>query len=88
MVVKMSVIDGDEAHTAAWNAKFKIIDGDPGGFFKVETGPNKDEGIITTAKVGNKMEQSLKLDIILHLSGLFHFHFPFHFISFFYYCGL
>ncbi|KAM3862625.1 B-cadherin-like [Diretmus argenteus] len=50
LVTKMSVTDGDEPHSPAWNAKFTIIDGDPDGFFAVETGPSKDEGIITTAK--------------------------------------
>uniref|UniRef100_A0A3B5PVE2 Cadherin-1-like n=1 Tax=Xiphophorus maculatus TaxID=8083 RepID=A0A3B5PVE2_XIPMA len=47
LVVKMLVTDGDEPHTMAWDAKFKIIDGDPGNLFTVETGTNKQEGIIT-----------------------------------------
>ena len=50
----MAVTDGDEPHSPAWNAKFKIVDGDPGGLFTVTTGSNKQEGIITTAKVGPK----------------------------------
>ncbi|KAJ0004838.1 hypothetical protein NQD34_011052 [Periophthalmus magnuspinnatus] len=50
LVVKMSVTDKDDAHTPAWNAKFTIIDGNQNGLFAVETGPNKQEGIITTAK--------------------------------------
>lgn len=50
-VVKMSVTDGDGPLTPAWNAKFTIIDGNKGGLFSVETAPNKQEGIITTAKV-------------------------------------
>lgn len=49
-VVKMSVTDGDGPLTPAWNAKFTIIDGNKGGLFSVETAPNKQEGIITTAK--------------------------------------
>ena len=48
----MAVTDGDEPHSPAWNAKFKIVDGDPGGLFTVTTGSNKQEEIITTAKVG------------------------------------
>uniref|UniRef100_A0A3B5LRC9 Cadherin domain-containing protein n=1 Tax=Xiphophorus couchianus TaxID=32473 RepID=A0A3B5LRC9_9TELE len=47
LVVKMLVTDGDEPHTMAWDAKFKIIDGDPGNLFTVETGTNKQEGVIT-----------------------------------------
>ncbi|XP_054908274.1 cadherin-1-like [Poeciliopsis prolifica] len=50
LVVKLSVTDGDEPHTAAWKAKSSIIDGDPQNLFTVETGTNKQEGIITTAK--------------------------------------
>lgn len=50
----MSVTDGDEPHSPAWNAKFKIVSGDPGGLFTVKTGSNKHEGIISTAKVGSK----------------------------------
>lgn len=52
LIIKMTVTDGDEAHSPAWNAKFKIVDGDPGKLFTVKTGSNKNEGIITTAKVG------------------------------------
>ncbi|XP_072293448.1 B-cadherin-like [Eucyclogobius newberryi] len=50
MVVKMLVTDKDDAHTLAWNAKFTIVDGNVNGRFSVETGPNKQEGIISTAK--------------------------------------
>ncbi|XP_053292155.1 cadherin-1 isoform X1 [Pleuronectes platessa] len=50
LVITMAVTDGDEPHSPAWNAKFKIVDGDPGGLFTITTGSNKQEGIITTAK--------------------------------------
>ncbi|XP_033956846.1 cadherin-1 [Pseudochaenichthys georgianus] len=50
LVVTMSVTDGDEPHSPAWNAKFTIVDGDPGGLFTVKTGTNKLEGIISTVK--------------------------------------
>ncbi|KAK5610053.1 hypothetical protein CRENBAI_013488, partial [Crenichthys baileyi] len=50
VVVRMLVTDEDEPHSPAWNAKFKIIDGDPGNLFTVKTGTNKQEGIISTAK--------------------------------------
>lgn len=53
-VITMSVTDGDEPHSPAWNAKFKIVDGDPEGLFTVKTGSNKHDGIISTAKVGSK----------------------------------
>ncbi|CAL8300390.1 unnamed protein product [Merluccius merluccius] len=50
LVLKMSVTDGDEPHSPAWNAKFKIVGGDFLEQFAVETGPSKQEGIITTVK--------------------------------------
>ncbi|KAK6320545.1 hypothetical protein J4Q44_G00096520 [Coregonus suidteri] len=50
LVVKMPVIDGDEPHSSNWATVYRIVDGDPGGLFTVNTGPNRLEGIITTAK--------------------------------------
>lgn len=50
-ILTMTVTDGDEPHSPAWNAKFKIVGGDPGGYFTVKTGTNKQEGILSTAKV-------------------------------------
>ncbi|TDH14723.1 hypothetical protein EPR50_G00023850 [Perca flavescens] len=49
-ILTMSVTDGDEPHSPDWNAKFRIVDGDPGGLFTVRTGINRQEGIISTAK--------------------------------------
>ncbi|XP_036066519.1 cadherin-1 [Oryzias melastigma] len=49
-VVKLSVTDKDEQNAPAWNAKFKIISGDPEKLFSIETGSNKQEGIIKTAQ--------------------------------------
>lgn len=50
-VVKMLVTDGDDPNTDAWAAKFKIISGDTGGMFTIETDISKQAGIIKTAKV-------------------------------------
>uniref|UniRef100_A0A3B1JRW6 Cadherin domain-containing protein n=1 Tax=Astyanax mexicanus TaxID=7994 RepID=A0A3B1JRW6_ASTMX len=50
VVVKLPVTDGDEPQSPAWIAKFRIISGNNGGFFAINTGPNKQEGIITTVK--------------------------------------
>lgn len=55
-VTTLSVTDGDEPHSPAWNAKFTIVSGDAGGYFTVKTGTNKHEGIISTAKVGIKLD--------------------------------
>uniref|UniRef100_A0A1A7YF91 Cadherin-1 n=2 Tax=Iconisemion striatum TaxID=60296 RepID=A0A1A7YF91_9TELE len=50
VVVRMTVTDGDEVRTPAWNAKFTIVDGDLEGFFAVKTGMNNQEGILYTVK--------------------------------------
>uniref|UniRef100_A0A667XE75 Cadherin-1 n=1 Tax=Myripristis murdjan TaxID=586833 RepID=A0A667XE75_9TELE len=63
-VVKMSVTDGDEPHSPAWNAKFTIVGGDPEGYFTVETGFNKNEGIMTTAK-GLDFEKTSKYTLLV-----------------------
>jgi len=49
-VVKLVVTDGDDPNTDAWAAKFKIISGDTGGMFTIETDNSKQAGIIKTAK--------------------------------------
>ncbi|XP_056611680.1 B-cadherin-like [Triplophysa dalaica] len=49
-VVKLTVTDGDDPGSPAWSTKYKIINGDKGGFFNVSTGPSQLEGIITTVK--------------------------------------
>uniref|UniRef100_A0A3Q3WKR4 Cadherin-1 n=1 Tax=Mola mola TaxID=94237 RepID=A0A3Q3WKR4_MOLML len=63
-VVTMSVTDGDEPHSPAWNAKFKIVSGDARGLFSVRTGRNKHEGIITTTK-GLDFEMSGKHTLLV-----------------------
>ncbi|KAI4889933.1 hypothetical protein NFI96_025503 [Prochilodus magdalenae] len=50
VVVKMAVTDGDDPQSPAWTARFRIVSGNNGGFFNVSTGPNKQEGIVTTVK--------------------------------------
>ncbi|XP_037321858.2 B-cadherin isoform X1 [Pungitius pungitius] len=50
-VLTLSVTDGDEPFSPAWNARFTIVGGDPGGLFTVKTTEsNKQQGIISTAK--------------------------------------
>ncbi|KAM9345364.1 B-cadherin-like isoform 2-T2 [Symphorus nematophorus] len=63
-VVKISVTDGDEPHSPAWNAKFRIVEGDPLGLFSVKTGSNKHEGFISTAK-GLDFEKSSKHTLLV-----------------------
>uniref|UniRef100_UPI0037E8DC42 cadherin-1 n=1 Tax=Semicossyphus pulcher TaxID=241346 RepID=UPI0037E8DC42 len=74
-ILKMSVTDGDEAHSPAWNAKFMIVDGDPGGLFTVKTGSNKHEGIISTAK-GLDFEKSAKHTLLVAVENEVPFAYP------------
>ncbi|XP_064193357.1 protocadherin Fat 4-like isoform X4 [Anguilla rostrata] len=64
LVVKMTVTDRDEVHTPAWTTKYKIIDGNNGGFFNVSTGPSKLEGIITTVK-GLDFEKNARYTLLV-----------------------
>ncbi|XP_036390608.1 B-cadherin-like [Megalops cyprinoides] len=64
VVVKMPVTDNDEPHTPAWSTRYKIIQGNHGGFFNVSTGPNKVEGIITTVK-GLDFEKNMKYTLLV-----------------------
>lgn len=59
VVVKMPVEDKDEPQSSAWAAKFRIVKGDTSGFFNITTGPNKQEGIITTVKVLHNSSSSV-----------------------------
>uniref|UniRef100_A0A3P9LX98 Cadherin domain-containing protein n=1 Tax=Oryzias latipes TaxID=8090 RepID=A0A3P9LX98_ORYLA len=67
-VVKMLVTDEDEPNTPAWNAKFKIIGGDPDKLFSIETGTNKQEGIIKTAQ-GLDFETNRKHTVMVRVEN-------------------
>uniref|UniRef100_A0AAR2KMH9 Cadherin domain-containing protein n=1 Tax=Pygocentrus nattereri TaxID=42514 RepID=A0AAR2KMH9_PYGNA len=64
VVVKMPVTYGDEPQSPAWTAKFRIINGNSGGCFAVNTGPSKQEGIITTVKPLD-FEQNSKFTLLV-----------------------
>ncbi|KAL7830910.1 hypothetical protein SRHO_G00304120 [Serrasalmus rhombeus] len=64
VVVKMPVTDGDEPQSPAWTAKFRIINGNSGGCFTVNTEPSKQEGIITTVKPLD-FEQNSKFTLLV-----------------------
>ncbi|XP_044071046.1 LOW QUALITY PROTEIN: B-cadherin-like [Siniperca chuatsi] len=63
-VTVMSVTDGDDPQSPAWNAKFTIVSGDPGGLFTVKTRNDKKEGIISTTK-GLDFEKSRKHTLLV-----------------------
>lgn len=50
-VFRFKVTDEDELGTPNANTKYSLKKGNEGSFFKISTGPDKMEGILTTAKV-------------------------------------
>ncbi|XP_069071735.1 B-cadherin-like isoform X1 [Pleurodeles waltl] len=47
---RLTVTDSDTVNTKAWNAVYKIIKGNEGNNFAVETDPETNDGILKTAK--------------------------------------
>ncbi|XP_058238072.1 B-cadherin [Hemibagrus wyckioides] len=64
LVAKLPVTDDDEPQSSAWAAKFRIVNGNSGGFFNISTAPNKQEGIITTVK-GLDYEENNKFTLLV-----------------------
>ncbi|XP_058238070.1 EP-cadherin-like isoform X2 [Hemibagrus wyckioides] len=64
LVAKLPVTDDDEPQSSAWAAKFRIVNGNSGGFFRISTAPNKQEGIITTVK-GLDYEENNKFTLLV-----------------------
>lgn len=49
-VLRLQVSDKDSIESSAWKAKF-ILHGDPENYFKIQTDPKTNEGILTVVKV-------------------------------------
>ncbi|XP_048371127.1 B-cadherin-like isoform X1 [Sphaerodactylus townsendi] len=49
-VLRLSVADLDEPGSAAWRAVYEIVRGNEGGFFRVSTDSESNEGVVETAK--------------------------------------
>ncbi|XP_066558617.1 cadherin-like protein 26 [Amia ocellicauda] len=50
VILKMAVNDADTPHTPAWNAVYKILQGNEEGNYQIETDPNTNEGILKVIK--------------------------------------
>lgn len=49
--LRLHVTDRDTPNSPAWRAKY-TIHGDNEGYFKIETDPDTNDGILTVVKVG------------------------------------
>ncbi|XP_053570971.1 cadherin-2 [Bombina bombina] len=50
VVANLTVTDKDQPHTRAWNAVYKIINGDSAGRFAIKTDSNSNDGLVTVVK--------------------------------------
>lgn len=51
LVARLSVSDRDKQGSPAWQAKYKIVRGNEGGFFTITTDPNNNNGLLKTSQV-------------------------------------
>uniref|UniRef100_A0A8D0GQB8 Desmoglein 2 n=1 Tax=Sphenodon punctatus TaxID=8508 RepID=A0A8D0GQB8_SPHPU len=72
-VMRMKVFDRDEQFTDNWLANFVIVSGNEGGYFRIETDSQTNEGILTLVKEINYEElQNLNLNIIVSNKAAYH----------------
>lgn len=50
-VLRLKAFDKDEQYTDNWLAQFVIESGNEGGYFKIETDSQTNEGVLTLVKV-------------------------------------
>lgn len=50
-IMRLDVFDSDEQFTDNWLANFTIVSGNEGGYFRIETDSQTNQGILTLIKV-------------------------------------
>ncbi|NXF08843.1 DSG2 protein, partial [Smithornis capensis] len=72
-IVRIKVFDKDEEFSDNWLANFTFVSGNEGGFFRIVTDTQKNEGILTVVKeLDYEKMQSLNLGIVVTNKAEFH----------------
>ncbi|RXM96961.1 Desmoglein-2 [Acipenser ruthenus] len=72
-VMRMKALDADEEFSDNWLAEFEIESGNEGGYFRIETDPKTNEGILILQKEVDFEElQSLALGVVVRNKAAFH----------------
>ncbi|NXE89886.1 DSG2 protein, partial [Menura novaehollandiae] len=72
-IMRIKVFDKDEEFSDNWLANFTFVSGNEGGFFRIVTDPQTNEGILTVVKeLDYEKMQSLNLGIVVTNKAEFH----------------
>ncbi|XP_038248895.1 desmoglein-2-like [Dermochelys coriacea] len=72
-IMRLKVFDKDEKFSDNWLANFTIISGNEGGYFRIETDAQTNEGVLTLVKEINYEEmQSMNLSVVVTNKAAFH----------------
>lgn len=68
-ILRIKVFDKDEEFSDNWLANFSFVSGNEGGFFRIVTDAQTNEGILTVVKVGRAFGQpSLKVPFDIQMN--------------------
>uniref|UniRef100_A0A8C5PQK6 Cadherin-4 n=1 Tax=Leptobrachium leishanense TaxID=445787 RepID=A0A8C5PQK6_9ANUR len=66
VVANMTVVDRDQPYTPNWNARYKIISGDPANHFTIRTDPVTNEGVVMVVKpIDYEMNKAFMLNVMV-----------------------
>ncbi|XP_032078437.1 desmoglein-2 [Thamnophis elegans] len=72
-IMRLDVFDADEQFTDNWLANFRIVSGNEGGYFRIETDSRTNQGILTLIKKINYEElQTMDLKIVVSNKAAYH----------------
>ncbi|XP_058033017.1 desmoglein-2-like [Ahaetulla prasina] len=72
-IMRLDVFDGDEQFTDNWLANFMIVSGNEGGYFRIETDSQTNQGILTLIKEINYEElRTMDLKIVVSNKAAYH----------------